>query len=97
MSAPHSRRIGQALAPHGLAFLADRLALARRQRAQEVIEAFVAVVAPVILLAEALQPAARAEALPVVSVQKVACTELMLLSPAILASMSISASRTPSA
>ena len=51
-------------APHGLALLADRLALAGGQRAQEVVEGAVTVVPPVILLAEPQQPAMRAEALP---------------------------------
>ena len=55
----------QPVAPHRLAFLADRLALARRQRRQKIVEGPVAVVVPVILLAEPQQPAAGTKAPPV--------------------------------
>src|SRR6185503_10982362 len=54
----------QALAPYRVAFLADRLALARGECAEEIVEGFVAGVAPMVLAAEPLQPAVRAEALP---------------------------------
>jgi hypothetical protein len=58
---PHA----QPLPAHRLALLADRLALARRQRRQEIVEAAVAVVVPVVLPAEPQEPAMLAEALPV--------------------------------
>jgi len=62
---PRKRPQGEPLAPHRVALLADRLALARGECGQEIVEAAVAVIVPVILPAEPQQPAAFAEALPV--------------------------------
>jgi hypothetical protein len=56
---------GQPLAPDRLAFLADPFALARGKGCQEIVEAGVTVIVPVILLAQPQQPAVLAEALPV--------------------------------
>ena len=55
----------QIRAAHRLALLADRLALARGEGGQEIVEGRVAGVAPVILPAEPQQPATLPEALPV--------------------------------